>query len=72
MGPVGRRALVRYVECQFDTLDVTRDDDGTDRDFIDFFARCKQNLLPNGVIVLKENNSANGFVVDKTDSSVTR
>ncbi len=44
----------------------------TDIDFITFFQRCQQHLKKNGMIVLKENTTANGFIVDKTDSSLTR
>lgn len=44
----------------------------TDDDFVEFFLRCRKGLKPGGVIVLKENTCANGFIVDKEDSSVTR
>jgi protein N-terminal methyltransferase len=44
----------------------------TDSDFVSFFAKCKEALTPNGMVVLKDNNCSKGFIVDKVDSSVTR
>ncbi|CAK9190031.1 unnamed protein product [Sphagnum troendelagicum] len=44
----------------------------TDHDFIAFFKRAQAGLKPGGFFVLKENIAKNGFVVDKSDSSVTR
>ena len=44
----------------------------SDKDAIDFFKRAKQNLNEGGIIVLKENHSKVGFLVDKEDYSVTR
>jgi len=44
-----------------------------DLDFISFFQRCAKGLRPGGVIVLKDNCvEAYTFVVDKSDSSVSR
>lgn len=44
----------------------------TDIDFLSFLRRCHDALLPNGVIIIKDNNSSQGFVVDRQDSSLTR
>lgn len=44
----------------------------TDDDFVLFMGRCAAGLSPGGLIALKENNCAEGFVVDKEDSSLTR
>lgn len=44
----------------------------TDEHFVEFFKKCRQAITPNGLIILKENNTQNGFIVDKIDSSVTR
>jgi len=44
-----------------------------DLDFISFFQRCAAGLKPGGVIILKDNCVADyTFVVDKSDSSVSR
>jgi len=43
-----------------------------DSDFVSFLKKCKGALKSGGIIVIKENNSTKGFLVDKTDSSVTR
>ena len=32
----------------------------------------RRSLLPNGIILIKENVSKSGFLVDKDDSSLTR
>jgi len=44
----------------------------SDADLVQFMNQCKQALNQNGIIILKENNSSKGFLVDKEDSSVTR
>ena len=44
----------------------------TDEDFVIFLRRCCDGLKPGGLVVVKENNCADGFVVDKVDSSLTR
>lgn len=44
----------------------------TDDDLVAFLQRCKEGLKPGGMIVLKENNTASGFVLDLEDSSITR
>jgi hypothetical protein len=41
-------------------------------DFVAFLRRCKIGLRPHGVICLKENISRDGFVLDRSDASVTR
>lgn len=44
-----------------------------DLDFVNFFRRCATGLRPGGVIILKDNTTANcTFLVDKEDSSVAR
>ena len=44
----------------------------TDEDFVSFFKRCAVGLKPGGMIMLKENNAKDGFVLDTDDSSLTR
>eukprot|EP01114_Cavostelium_apophysatum_P023318 TRINITY_DN8740_c0_g1_i1.p1 TRINITY_DN8740_c0_g1~~TRINITY_DN8740_c0_g1_i1.p1 ORF type:complete len:325 (-),score=47.61 TRINITY_DN8740_c0_g1_i1:561-1436(-) len=44
----------------------------TDAHLVDFLQRCQKALTNNGVIIVKDNNCSEGFIVDKTDSSVTR
>mmetsp|Transcript_7147 Transcript_7147/g.12853 ORF Transcript_7147/g.12853 Transcript_7147/m.12853 type:complete len:267 (-) Transcript_7147:1293-2093(-) len=45
----------------------------TDIDFVNFLKECVQCLVDdNGVICVKDNVSKSGFVVDKSDSSITR
>ncbi|KRW98924.1 hypothetical protein PPERSA_09449 [Pseudocohnilembus persalinus] len=44
----------------------------TDTDFVTFLNKCKNSLNPNGFIVIKENHTKSGFLVDKEDYSVTR
>jgi protein N-terminal methyltransferase len=44
----------------------------TDDDLVAFLRRCKDGLRENGVIVMKENNAASGFILDLEDSSITR
>jgi len=44
----------------------------TDEHFLDFLKRCQGALSKSGIVVVKENNSPNGFIVDKEDSSITR
>jgi len=45
----------------------------TDEDFIDFLKRCAKGVTKNGVIVIKDNTCEDeAFIVDRSDSSVTR
>ena len=44
----------------------------TDADAIAFLARAAGALKPGGVLVVKENVAASGFVVDREDRSLTR
>jgi len=44
----------------------------TDDDLISLLHRCGAGLKRGGMIVMKENNCAEGFIVDKEDSSLTR
>eukprot|EP01017_Pseudomicrothorax_dubius_P019145 TRINITY_DN2106_c0_g1_i9.p1 TRINITY_DN2106_c0_g1~~TRINITY_DN2106_c0_g1_i9.p1 ORF type:complete len:252 (-),score=71.67 TRINITY_DN2106_c0_g1_i9:26-742(-) len=44
----------------------------TDDDFVRFLNTCKGHLKENGILVLKENLTKTGFIVDKEDNSVTR
>ncbi|KAJ2656459.1 hypothetical protein IWW48_005022 [Coemansia sp. RSA 1200] len=44
----------------------------TDNDMIAFLGRCARGLAPGGVVCVKENVSTRGYVVDRSDSSVTR
>lgn len=44
----------------------------TDKDLIEFLKRCKAALAENGVIVVKENCTDKGFVLDTSDCSITR
>lgn len=45
----------------------------TDKQLVQFLERCKTALAPNGVVVVKENNSTSGEDdFDDVDSSVTR
>mgnify|MGYP000980919205 CR=1 FL=1 len=44
----------------------------TDDDLVAFFKRCIPALAPGGMIGVKENNSRDGFIMDKEDTSVTR
>jgi hypothetical protein len=45
----------------------------TDKQLVQFLERCKTALKPDGVIVVKENNSTSGAdFFDDVDSSVTR
>lgn len=44
----------------------------TDQHFIEFFKKCQQALTTTGIIVMKENNCKQGFIFDRTDSSITR
>jgi len=45
-----------------------------DSDFIDFLKNASDHLTDTGVIVLKDNaaSESSGFIVDKTDSSISR
>ena len=44
----------------------------SEQDAIKFLTRAKSALNEGGIIILKENHSAKGFLVDKEDCSVTR
>ncbi|KAK2077977.1 hypothetical protein QBZ16_003845 [Prototheca wickerhamii] len=44
----------------------------TDDDVVRFFERCGKALKPGGMLLCKENVSAEGFVVDRSDLSITR
>jgi len=45
----------------------------TDEDFISFLKRCAKGLTKNGMIVIKDNTCEDeAFIVDRSDSSVTR
>ena len=44
----------------------------TDDDLVAFLKRCGDGLKPGGIIVLKENNAKEGFILDLEDSSITR
>jgi protein N-terminal methyltransferase len=44
----------------------------TDEDAIAFLQRCAAALKPGGMIFIKENVCAQGFIVDSEDASVTR
>lgn len=45
----------------------------TDDDLLQFFARCRKALLPNGLVIIKENiTRGNKSEIDEDDSSVTR
>eukprot|EP00899_Mesostigma_viride_P004955 jgi/Mesvir1/14460/Mv05172-RA.1 len=44
----------------------------TDSDFVGFLTRCIGGLKEGGMIIMKENNAKEGFIVDKDDSSITR
>ncbi|KAJ2401878.1 hypothetical protein GGI23_001102 [Coemansia sp. RSA 2559] len=44
----------------------------TDNDMIAFFKKCARGLAPRGIICVKENVASRGYVVDHSDSSVTR
>ena len=44
----------------------------TDKDLIEFFAKCREGVREGGIIVIKDNFNDNGFMMDKVDSSVTR
>jgi len=44
----------------------------SDADFISFFTRARDALTDTGIIVLKDNFSHSGFVLDTADASVTR
>jgi len=43
-----------------------------DQDLVDFLAKCKKALTPCGAIVIKENITRSGFILDKGDASITR
>lgn len=44
----------------------------TDDDLVALLHRCAAGLKRGGLVVVKENNCKEGFIVDKSDSSVTR
>ncbi|KAL6699687.1 alpha-N-methyltransferase NTM1 [Trichoderma pleuroticola] len=45
----------------------------TDKQLVEFLGRCQEVLNPEGIIVIKENQSTKGYdVFDEEDSSVTR
>jgi protein N-terminal methyltransferase len=44
----------------------------SDVDFIEFFRKCKNALSPGGLVVVKDNCTNKGFVLDREDSSITR
>ncbi|KFM25149.1 Alpha N-terminal protein methyltransferase 1 [Auxenochlorella protothecoides] len=44
----------------------------TDEDAIAFFQRCAKALKPGGFVFVKENVCPDGFVVDRSDCSITR
>jgi protein N-terminal methyltransferase len=44
----------------------------TDDDVVGFLRRCRKGIQSGGVVFVKENVCANGFVVDREDSSLTR
>eukprot|EP01126_Amoeba_proteus_P051064 TRINITY_DN6080_c0_g1_i5.p1 TRINITY_DN6080_c0_g1~~TRINITY_DN6080_c0_g1_i5.p1 ORF type:complete len:299 (+),score=63.14 TRINITY_DN6080_c0_g1_i5:57-953(+) len=44
----------------------------SDDDFISFLRKCREFLTPTGLILVKDNVTNSGFVLDKIDSSVTR
>ena len=41
-------------------------------DVVALLRRCSQDLQPGGFIMVKENISQEGFIVDKDDNSLTR
>lgn len=43
-----------------------------DEDLISFLGKCKENLNPSGVILVKDNVSSKMFIVDKGDCSLVR
>jgi len=43
-----------------------------DDHFVGFLQKCQKALAPNGSIVVKDNVSRKGFIIDNEDSSVTR
>lgn len=43
-----------------------------DDELVAFWIRCKDALMPNGTLVVKENIAPNEDIFDETDSSVTR
>jgi len=44
----------------------------TDNDLVEFLKRCGKALRKGGLIIVKENISVEGPIMDETDSSVTR
>lgn len=43
-----------------------------DDDLVAFMKRCITGLEPNGIIIVKENISRDGFILDRDDTSITR
>ena len=43
-----------------------------DKDAIDLLKKCKKSIAEKGVLVVKENEGIEEFIVDKTDYSITR
>eukprot|EP01127_Copromyxa_protea_P010793 TRINITY_DN2667_c0_g1_i1.p1 TRINITY_DN2667_c0_g1~~TRINITY_DN2667_c0_g1_i1.p1 ORF type:complete len:109 (-),score=22.50 TRINITY_DN2667_c0_g1_i1:10-336(-) len=44
----------------------------SDDDFVAFFTRCREALTETGIIVVKDNVTNAGFILDVADASVTR
>ncbi|ABN67264.1 predicted protein [Scheffersomyces stipitis CBS 6054] len=43
-----------------------------DHELVQFWIRCRQALMPNGTMIVKENIAPQDDIFDETDSSVTR
>jgi protein N-terminal methyltransferase len=43
-----------------------------DDDLVAFLQRCVEGLEPGGIIIVKENISRDGFILDREDTSITR
>ncbi|KAM4696914.1 N-terminal Xaa-Pro-Lys N-methyltransferase 1 [Rhinophrynus dorsalis] len=44
----------------------------TDDHLVEFLKRCKTGLRPNGIVVIKDNMSQEGAIMDDVDSSICR
>ncbi|XP_063288716.1 N-terminal Xaa-Pro-Lys N-methyltransferase 1 [Pelobates fuscus] len=44
----------------------------TDAHLVEFLKRCKSGLQPNGIIVIKDNITQEGVILDDVDSSICR
>eukprot|EP00062_Callorhinchus_milii_P010761 gi/632956000/ref/XP_007893743.1/ PREDICTED: alpha N-terminal protein methyltransferase 1B [Callorhinchus milii] len=44
----------------------------TDRDLMEFLAKCKNSLKDNGVVIIKDNVARKGCILDQMDSSMIR